>query len=148
MYDCCFFPPVLHMSVRRQRKKKRQPPPPLFLPRSSCLISFILIIRLIFHSDGLHFWGDYKNVCFLGNASSTEADDLLAGWRANLNSASSSPFSFFFPSCRLCVMAFHINHPPWLLTPCRKSWPSGLRLELWGCILSPLFIFSLHPQQS
>lgn len=111
-------------------KRSDNPHPPQFLPRSSCLISFILIIRLIFHSDGLHFWGDYKNVCFLGNASSTEADDLLAGWRANLNSASSSPFSFFFPSCRLCVMAFHINHPPWLLTPCRKSWPSGLRLEL------------------
>lgn len=63
---------------------------------------------------------------FSSNASLPVEDDWLADWRFNINSAL---------SCRLCVMAFHINHPQWLLTPCRKSWPSGLSLELWGCIL-------------
>ena len=77
-----------------------------------------------------HWWiaflGDYGNVFFSTDASLTGAHDWLADWRSNINSVL---------SCRLCVMASHINHPQWLLTPCRKSWPSGLRVELWGCIL-------------
>lgn len=53
--------PALHMSVRRQRKRSATPE---FLPCSSCFISFILIIRLIFHSDGLHFWEITKMFVF------------------------------------------------------------------------------------
>lgn len=101
------------------------------------LMFMLYLIYFDNKTDFPHWWiaflGDYENVFFSVSASLTEADDWLADWRSNINSAF---------SCRLCVMAFHINHPQWLLTLCRKSWPSGLRLELWGCILSSSFFSS------
>lgn len=88
-------------------------------------IWFISLIRLIFLIDGLLFLNIMK-MFFSSIANLTEADDWLAALWSNINSAF---------SCRLCVTAFHISHPQWLLTLCRKFWPLGLRLELWGCIL-------------
>lgn len=85
----------------------------------------MVMIYLIYLANKTNF--PYWWITFLEyHENVISPDDWLAALRSNIN------YAF---SCRLCVMAFHISHPQWLLTLCRKSWPLGLRLELWGCIL-------------
>lgn len=47
-------------------------------------------------------------------------------------------YSFVFSSAylRLFVMAFPTSRRPWLLTRCRRYWPSAPRVGLSDCILS------------